>query len=106
MGKTYRIIGRVINRMNRQGIGGLRIEAWDKDMIFNDLLGSATTDTQGKFLIVFDESRFKELFGDDSLDLFIRVFQEGVLIKSTEESVLWNVKDEQTESIIEVDMDV
>jgi DNA replication protein DnaC len=92
--------------MNRQGIGGLRIEAWDKDMIFNDLLGSATTDTQGKFLIVFDESRFKELFGDDSLDLFIRVFQEGVLIKSTEESVLWNVKDEQTESIIEVDMDV
>lgn len=104
MGKTYRIIGRIINRINRQGIEGLRIEAWDKDMIFNDLLGSATTDTQGKFLIDFDESRFKELFGDDHLDLFIRVFKEGVLIKSTEDSVLWNVKDKQTESIIEVDI--
>lgn len=104
MGKAYRIIGRVINRMNRQGIKGLRVEAWDKDLIFNDLLGIGNTDAQGKFQIDFEESKFKDLFGDDYPDLFIRVFQENVLIKSTEDSVVWNLKDEQTELLIEIDM--
>jgi len=104
MGKTFQIIGRVINRMNRQGIKDLRVEAWDKDLIFNDLLGSANTDTQGNFQIEFDESRFNDLFGDEYPDLFFRVFQEDVLLKSTEDSILWNLKDEQSESLIEIDM--
>ena len=101
---SFHIDGQVLNHATRQGIVGVRVEAWDKDLIFNDLLGSAVTDDKGRFHIVFQDSDFQDLFGDDDPDLFFRVFDKGVLIKSTEDTVLWNVKDEQTEIIIEVDV--
>ena len=41
-----------------QGIAGLRVEAWDKDMICNDLVGSAVTNEQGAFKIEFTSSYF------------------------------------------------
>ncbi len=47
--QTFRITGRVIDSTSQQGIAGLRVEAWDKDMVFNDLVGSAVTDEQGAF---------------------------------------------------------
>lgn len=102
--KSYRISGRVINRTTRQGVSGLRIEAWDKDLIFDDLVSSATTDEQGDFQIEFTQSHFRELFLDRQPDLFFKVFRVEELIKSTENSVLWNVEARDTEVVIEVDL--
>jgi hypothetical protein len=106
MGIIYRTSGRVVDIATGRGIAGLRVEAWDKDLIFNDLLGSAVTDGKGRFQIGYQDSDFKDLFGDKNADLFFRVFHEGVLIKSTEDSVLWNVEDEKTEIQIDVDLSV
>lgn len=102
--KSYRISGHVIDRTTRQGVSGLRIEAWDKDLIFDDLVGSATTDEQGDFQIEFTQSYFRELFLDRQPDLFFKVFRVEELIKSTENSVLWNVEARDTEVVIEVDL--
>lgn len=105
MSKKIHITGRVIDRKTRCGIAGLRIEAWDKDLICNDLVGSAVTrDEEGTFGMEFDESYLQELFQDRHLDLFFKVFHEKELIKSTEDSVLWNVETGETNIIIEVDV--
>lgn len=102
----YRILGRVVNRANRQGVEGVRIEAWDKDLIHNDLVGSADTTAAGDFVIEFDASYFRELFFDRRADLFFKIFVGGELVQSTEDSVLWNVDADATTVTFEVDLPV
>ena len=48
---TYRINGRVIDRKDRFGISGLRVEAWDKELLFVEFVGNAITDDDGAFQI-------------------------------------------------------
>lgn len=88
---TYRITGRIIDAKTRS-VAGLRVEAWDKDLICNDLVGSAVTDEQGKFHIEFARSHFQELFLDRKPDLFFKVYRGNKLIKSTKDTVFWNLK--------------
>ncbi len=102
----FRISGRIINCQTHHGVPGLRVEAWDKDSIFDDLVGSALTDANGSFQMGFDESYFNEYFSDRRPDLFFRIFYQNRLILSTEDSVLWNVDRSDTEIVIEVDTPV
>ena len=83
---------------------GLRVEAWDKDLIFNDLVGSAITDEQGAFEFVFSEAYFRESSWIGGQISFFKVFREDKLIKSTEDSVLCNVENIETPVVIEVDI--
>ena len=45
---TFHITGRVINQSG-QGVENLRVEAWDSDLLINDLVGSEPTDESGRF---------------------------------------------------------
>ena len=100
---SFRINGRVIDKKTKKGLSAIRVEAWDKDLICNDLVGSTTTDRQGAFEITFDKSYFQELFLDRRPDLFFKVFQENQLLTSTEDSAFWNVATGETELVIEVE---
>jgi hypothetical protein len=102
---TYRIAGRVVDNKSSRGITGLRVEAWDKDLELDDLCGSAVTDEQGAFHIAFDESYFKEGFFDRRPDLFFKVYRDGGLLVSTQDSVLWNVECGDTEVTIQIEAD-
>lgn len=101
---TFRITGTVIDRETGSGVPRLRVETWDKDLIFDDLVGTAITDDQGTFQIEFDETYFQELFLDQRPDLYFKVFGYGQLIRNTEDSVLWNVGAGDTTVTIEVDI--
>jgi len=101
--KKFQISGHVVDRTTKKGVGGVRVEAWDLDQKYHDLLGVATTSSQGKFLISFDESYFREFAPETAPDLFFKVYRGNKLIKSTEDSVLWNAET-KTELSIEVDM--
>ena len=87
---AYHINGRVIDRKYRSGIPRLRVETWDKDFILDGFVGNTTTDSDGAFQIIFEESYFQEIFLDRQPDLYFKIFSEGTLIRSTEDSVLWN----------------
>ena len=97
----YDINGRVVNSFTGDGIGGVRVEAWDKDFIIDDYLGSASTRTDGAFTISFEDSAFREFFFDNWPDLYFRVYCRNQLLVSTEGSVLWNIKQPQTRVTIE-----
>ncbi|HEX7312611.1 MAG TPA: neuraminidase-like domain-containing protein [Pyrinomonadaceae bacterium] len=94
--QKYQINGRVVDEKTRRGLKGLRVEAWDKDRDPNDLVGSDETDADGRFRIGFDGSYFREFIFDREPDLFFKVFSDGEQIKSTEDSVLWNVRAGET----------
>ena len=49
--KTYNIAGKLIHAESNQPINGLRIEAWDKDILVNDFVGEATSNKEGNFKI-------------------------------------------------------
>lgn len=98
----YEMRGRVIDQFTGDGIGGVRVEAWDKDRHLDDYLGSATTSTDGSFLIGFDDSAFRDIIIEQWPDLYFKVYGNNELLASTEDSVLWNVRNPRTGVTIKV----
>lgn len=101
--KRYRIFGCTINKNTGKGIEGLLVEAWDKDLICDDLVGRTLTDEQGNFQMEFDDSYFKDLFIDQDPDLFFRVFRKKKLLASTENEVIWNFKSQKKKIVIAIE---
>ena len=89
----HEIRGRVIDQFTGDGIGGVRVEAWDKDFGLDDFLGFASTRGDGSFSITFDESAFRDIFFDNWPDLYFKVYCFNELLVSTEQSVLWNISE-------------
>jgi hypothetical protein len=102
--KTFHISGQVINHQTRRGIANLRVETWDKGLIFDDLVGSAITDEQGQFQVDFTLSYFKEHFLYRQPDLFFKVFHEDKVIKNTRNTRVWNREIADKPIIIDVDI--
>ena len=101
--KMFRLVGRVVDRSTRRPLFGLRVEAWDLDTKFHDMLGIATTDAQGGFEITCSDSFFGDAAPDRLPDVFFRVFRSSAMIASTEKSPRRNLAEGATEFTIEVE---
>ena len=98
----YEIKGKVVDSSTGAGVAGVRVEGWDKDPGTDDFLGAAETSSDGSFSIAFDEDAFRDLYGDHWPDIYFKVFYCDDLIATTENSVLWNVKNPNVQVTIKV----
>ena len=68
------VTGRVVTDANAP-VSGATVEMYDKDMLQNDYLGSATTSADGRFEIAFNWSDFRNDFGlpEGRPDIFLKI---------------------------------
>lgn len=88
---TFRIQGVVLEQESRAPLPGLFLKAYDKDLLFDDLLGSAFTDNRGRFAIVTDANDFRDLF-EKRPDVYFKVFRAPGTqpIYTTEKPIRWS----------------
>lgn len=107
MNKNYLINGQVFHEKTKRGLGGLRVEAYDKDYITkDDYLGGANTDDEGRFTIRFTSEKSREWIFDKKPDLYFRVYDGNTLVKDTIDEVCWNVSKPEIEIVIPVDIPI
>lgn len=70
------------------GVSGLYVKAYDEDLLYDDLLGSAVTDRRGRFEITSEGSDFREFFEKDP-EVYLKVFgpDRETLLYESEDSV-------------------
>ncbi len=75
---VWTICGKILDCQTRRPIAGLKVLAFDTDWVADDSLGSALTDSSGKFVITYSSADFKkgtwinvELIGGP--DLYFRI---------------------------------
>lgn len=91
--------GRIVHFGTDKGIGGLKVVAWDYDLIpKNDRLGHGMTNESGEFEIHFTRKEFSWLL-DRKPDLYFEIFNGDEMIKSTADKIIKNA-DESTSEII------
>lgn len=83
-----RVIGTVVEEESGRPLPGLRVRAFDKDLVFDDKLGDTRTDAAGQFEITYTEAHFRDL-NETLPDVYIRVYDESgeKLLFSSEKAV-------------------
>jgi len=90
MSEKFVVGGKIVNSQTGQGIKGLRVEAWDKDIHFDDALGHALTDAEGKFDIFYSQGAFSDKSSEKNPDLFFKIFLADKLLETTENALIQN----------------
>jgi len=69
----------------------LLVRAYDKDFLYDDLLGNTITDNEGRFEIKYAGSDFKELF-DKRPDIYFKIMDLAgkTVLYTTSDSVRWD----------------
>lgn len=102
--QLFRLTGTVRERATARPLPNLRVEAWDRDTKFHDMLGVDITDTEGRFTIRFDETYFGDAAPDRLPDVYFRVMREDQVLRSTEDSIIRNLRESERTVVIDVDL--
>jgi hypothetical protein len=57
---TRVVKGKIVDKEDKEGVPGLLVTAYDKDLRFEDLLGAAMTDPNGEFKISYQTKDFQQ----------------------------------------------
>jgi predicted flap endonuclease-1-like 5' DNA nuclease len=94
--KVFRIYGKVVEKQTGDGIPNLTVSAFDKDVFFDDSLGSVRTDKNGNFEIRYSSKDFKELLSGKRPNIYLTVADtRGKVIHSTKEWVRYKAREKE-----------
>lgn len=100
----YAIRGLVVDRATQRGVRGARVEAWDRDTRFHDLLGQVVTDEDGRFTIGYDSVFFGDHGPDRAPDVYFKAFLDGREVLSTFDQPRTNASRGGMEVRLELDL--
>jgi Transthyretin-like family len=88
-----RVVGTVVEEESGRPLEGLVVRAFDKDILFDDRLGSVHTNASGAFEISYTETQFRD-FNETQPDLYVKVFDASgkKLLHSTKKDVRWGAE--------------
>jgi len=88
--QVYRVSGTVEEEGTGRALAHLIVRAFDRDLLFDDKLGFATTDDAGRFEIDYTSEQFRDLW-EAKPDLYLRVFDaDGTrLLHETSDAIRW-----------------
>jgi len=88
-GKQFIVRGRVLTKEDDKGVLGLRVVVFDKDLIFDDKLGSTVSNEDGDFILQYREEVFRDFF-EKAPDIYVKVLDcNGNLVYSSEKEIVW-----------------
>jgi hypothetical protein len=87
----FRITGTIKIAETGVGLPGLFVKAYDKDILFDDLLGSAVSGAGGRFEIVTETDDFRDFF-EVKPDIYLKIYtRDGTIeLHSTKQGIRWN----------------
>lgn len=92
---TFKIRGRVAEAETGLGVQGLLVKAYDKDLLFDDLMGTCPSREHGRFEIVSEAEDFRDLL-EVKPDIYLRVLDpDGTELFTTLAAVRWNAGREE-----------
>ena len=88
---VFRILGTIEEEETGRPLADLVVRAFDRDLIFDDTVGFATTDDDGRFEIRFHRRAFRDV-AESRPDLYLRVFDASGSreIHQTRDAIRWN----------------
>jgi hypothetical protein len=102
--REYVLDGVVRDRTTRRGVSGVVVEAWDRDTQYHDMLGQATTDLDGRFVIAFDSAYFGNAAPDHGADVFFRLYLDDREVLTTFDRPLHNLQKGTRAITLEIDL--
>ena len=85
--KNLWIVHGYITDTKGNGLKGLKVSLYDKDLLFDDQLGTTSTDQDGYFKISYKKEKFNELY-EKNPDIYLKVFNSrGKLLYNTIKAV-------------------
>jgi hypothetical protein len=87
----FLVVGTIEEQETGRPLANLVVRAFDRDLFFDDKVGYASTDDDGRFEIRFKRLDFREI-GDSQPDLYLRVYDRSGIreIHRTTDAIRWN----------------
>jgi hypothetical protein len=88
---SFRVFGTIEEEETGRPLGNLIVRVFDRDLVFDDKVGFATTDDDGRFEIRFKRQDFRDVT-ESRPDLYLRIFDVSGTreVHHTADCIRWN----------------